>query len=62
MRNEGNVSVFKSVADLQHAIGGCIQAHNKASTPFFWTPSVPAIFEKLAKILPPHRLLIILTT
>lgn len=42
--------VFKSVADLQDAITRYIEAHNKASRPFVWTISAPAIFEKLAKI------------
>ena len=47
--------VFKSVADLQDAIGRYIQAHNEASRPFVWTTSAPAIFEKLAKIHEPSE-------
>ena len=47
--------VFKSVADLQDAIGRSIQAHNEASRPFVWTTSAPAIFEKLAKIHEPSE-------
>jgi transposase len=47
--------VFKSVADLQDAIGRYIQAHNNASRPFVWTTSAPAIFEKLAQIREPSE-------
>ncbi len=42
--------VFKSVADLEDAISRYIKAHNKASKPFQWTATAPAIFEKLAQI------------
>jgi transposase len=47
--------VFKSVAELQDAIERYIKAHNKTSNPFVWTASVPAIFEKLAKIYVPSE-------
>jgi transposase len=47
--------VFKSVADLQDAIGRYIHAHNKTSRPFVWTTSAPAIFEKLAQIREPSE-------
>jgi transposase len=47
--------VFKSVDDLQDAIGRYIKMHNRAARPFVWTTSAPAIFEKLAKICEPSE-------
>ncbi len=47
--------VFKSVADLEDAIGRYIKAHNKTSKPFQWTASAPAIFKKLAQIPEPSE-------
>lgn len=42
--------VFKSVADLQHAIARCIRADNKAAKPFVWTKPADIIFAKVDRL------------
>lgn len=47
--------VFKSVADLQHAIGRYIREHNRASKPFVWTKPAKAILAKLNRLPAPSE-------
>jgi len=42
--------VFKSVADLEHAIAGYIREHNKTAKPFRWTKPADAILAKLSRL------------
>jgi transposase len=42
--------VFKSVADLEHAIRRYIQEHNRSSKPFVWTKPADAILSKLTRL------------
>lgn len=42
--------VFKSVADLEHAIAGYIREHNKTAKPFLWTKPADTILAKLTSL------------
>jgi transposase len=42
--------VFRSVADLQEAIGRYIRDHNKTSRPFVWTKPADAILASLHRL------------
>ena len=42
--------VFKSVADLEHAIHRYISEHNRSSKPFVWTKPADAILAKLSRL------------
>jgi hypothetical protein len=42
--------VFRSVADLQEAIGRYIREHNKVSKPFVWTKPAQAILAALQRL------------
>jgi transposase len=42
--------VFKSVADLVHAITAYIREHNKTAKPFLWTKPADAILAKLRRL------------
>ncbi len=42
--------VFKSVADLQDAIGRYIREHNRSSKPFVWTKPAQTILAKLNRL------------
>ena len=42
--------VFKSVADLEHAIHRYIGEHNRSSKPFVWTKPADAILAKLTRL------------
>jgi transposase len=42
--------VFKSVADLQHAIRRYINEHNRSSRPFVWTKPAEAIVAKISRL------------
>jgi hypothetical protein len=46
--------VFRSVEDLEQAIGDFLAAWNTTPTPFVWTASVEKILEKIARAR--HRL------
>lgn len=47
--------VFKSVADLQDAIGRYIREHNKISKPFVWTKSAETILASLQRLPAPSE-------
>ena len=47
--------VFKSVADLQDAIGRYIREHNKTSKPFVWTKSAETILASLQRLPAPSE-------
>jgi transposase len=47
--------VFKSVADLQEAIGRYIRDHNKVSKPFVWTKPADAILAALQRLPAPSE-------
>ena len=47
--------MFKSVADLQHAITRDIRAHNKAAKPFVWTKPADLILAKLDRLPTPSE-------
>jgi len=47
--------VFRSVADLQHAIARYIRAHNKAAKPFVWTKPAEEILDKLSRLPAPSE-------
>jgi transposase len=42
--------VFKSIADLEHAIARYIGEHNRSSKPFVWTKPANAILAKLTRL------------
>jgi transposase len=47
--------VFKSVADLQEAIGRYIREHNRSSKPFVWTKPAETILAKLNRLSVPSE-------
>jgi hypothetical protein len=42
--------VFKSVADLEHAIAAYVREHSKTAKPFLWTKPTDAILAKLRRL------------